>query len=151
MGLFLSFIIDLTVFLIIYDPGVFSVFLVQLEGFSVSFVLFRMEVVLVGCKDFLGGSLEAREVLILTMLLPFHDLICNIRAPISPPAARQFPLLRGKLGAFGPIYLIRVKGSEITFFIALIVLLLPLTSSDPNLEILATNTTIKLIINLLCV
>ena len=98
MGLFLSFILDLTVFLMIYDPGVFSVFMVQLEGSSVSFVLFRMKVVLVGCKDFLGGSLEAREVLILTMLLPFHDLICNIRAPISPPAARQFPLRGAFMG-----------------------------------------------------
>ena len=103
MGLFLSFIIDLTVFLIIYDPGVFSVFLVQLEGFSVSFVLFRMKVVLVGCKDFLGGSLEAREVLILTMLLPFHDLICNIRAPnLHPPPT--IPTAEGHLWAFGPIY-----------------------------------------------
>jgi hypothetical protein len=98
MGLFLSLTITLTVFLIIYDPGVFSVFLVQLEGFSVSFVLFRMEVVLVGCKDFLGGSLEAREVLILTMLLPFHDLICNIRAPnLHPP-----PTIPTARGIYGP-------------------------------------------------
>ncbi|WP_071908117.1 hypothetical protein [Methanobacterium congolense] len=91
-------------------------FLVQLEGFSVLFVLFRMKVVLVGCKDFLGGSLEAREVLILTMLLPFHDLICNIRAPnLHPPPT--IPTARGKLGAFGPIYLIRVRGSGKSLFL----------------------------------